>query len=67
MLTRALKPVNFALPVCRIYRGSKQGHGLSFVAEGGPAEVADIHAYAMESIWTELADIPAKEEPALPN
>ena len=52
----------------RIYRGSKQGHGLSFVAEGGPAEAADIHAYIMESIWTEVADMPAKEkELSLPN
>ena len=68
MLTEALIALTIALLVCRIYRGSKHGHGLSFVAEGGPAEAADIHAYAMDSIWTEVADTPAKEKaPALSN
>jgi hypothetical protein len=68
MPTEALIALTVALLVCRIYRGSEHGHGLSFVAEGGPVEAADIHAYAMESIWTEVADMPAKEkEPALPN
>lgn len=68
VLTEALIALTIALLVCRIYRRSEQGHGLSFVAEGGPAEAADIHAYVMESIWTEVADMPAKEkEPSLPN
>lgn len=50
----------------RVYRGSERGHGLSFIADGGSAEAEDVHAYTMGSIWTSMADMPAKtEEPAL--
>lgn len=50
---------------CRVYRGSEHGHSLFLIADGGPAEAVDVHAYTMGSIWTDMADMPVKKgEPA---
>jgi hypothetical protein len=55
--------------VCRVYRGgvaASQDPGFFFIAQGGPASVADINAHGMGSIWERPQDQPAKtQEPAM--
>ena len=54
---------------CRVYRGgvaASQDPGFFFVAQGGPASVADVNAHGMGSIWERPQDQPVKaQEPAM--